>query len=123
MVLAEYPIADKVDDTYNSMAQTWQASLQYCDDQMTTIKKRENYLKSIKVIQDQQDALQAIAGDIEVSEEALVSTEPAEVDLALAKHEDHRAALQVTCFVAIFAASPSAFEKLFGRQIDGKSAK
>ena len=119
---AEYPIADKVNDTYNSMTQTWQASLQYCDDQMTTIKKRENYLKSIKVIQDQQDALQAIAGDIEVSEEALVSTEPAEVDLALAKHEDHRAALQVTCFVAIFVASSSAFEKLFGRQIVGKSA-
>ena len=60
VVSADYPIADKVSETYDEMIRTWKSSLAYCDDQMTRIKKRENYLKSIKVIQDQQDALQVL---------------------------------------------------------------
>ena len=70
--------------------------MKHCDDQMRLIKKRESYLKSLKAIQDQQDALQVISADLEaVSSDEGRSLEPAEVDLALAKHEDQRAALQI----------------------------
>ena len=91
-VQESYPLSDQVGQTYTHMVETWQSSLQFCEDQMALIAKRDNYLKSIKVIQDQLDTLQDIAGNIDVDDTLATETE---VDLALAKHEDQRAALQI----------------------------
>ena len=39
------------------ITRAWESGMKHCDDQMRQIKKRESYLKSLKAIQDQQDAL------------------------------------------------------------------
>ena len=59
---------------------------------MISIRKRENYLKSIKVIQDQQDTLQSIISCIDIDPPP---TTEIEIDMALVKHEDQKAALQI----------------------------
>ena len=59
---------------------------------MATIRNREAYLKSIKIIQDQQDALQIIISCVDVDPPP---TTEAEIDAALTQHEDHKAAIQI----------------------------
>merc|ERR1711981_711599 len=74
------------------MIEAWQSSLEFCETQMISIRNREAYLKSIKIIQDQQDALQIIISSVDI--EPPPTTE-AEIDASLAIHEDQKAAIQI----------------------------
>ena len=62
-----------------TMIEAWESSLDFCESQMATIRNREAYLKSIKIIQDQQDALQIIISSVDI--EPPPTTE-AEIDAA-----------------------------------------
>ena len=92
LIQEQYPLHEKVGKTCKSMIEVWQSSLEFCETQMANIRNRESYLKSIKIIQDQQDALQIIISSVDI--EPPPTTE-AEIDAALAIHEDHKAAIQI----------------------------
>ena len=88
----QYPLHEKVGETCKSMIEVWQSSLDFCETQMANIRNREAYLKSIKIIQDQQDALQIIISSLDIDPPP---TTEAEIDAALAIHEDQKAAIQI----------------------------
>merc|ERR1719362_2814759 len=83
---------EKVNNTYETLTREWQACLDFSVSQLGLVRRHEELMTSMKVINDQKRVLQHTVDDME---SLAYPNVVAEVDVALTKHADLRASLQI----------------------------
>ena len=83
---------EKVNSTYENLTREWQACLDFSVSQLGLVRRHEELMTSMKVINDQKRVLQHTVDNMESLSYPNVV---AEVDVALTKHADLRASLQI----------------------------
>ena len=84
--------SEKVNSTYENLTKEWQACLDFSVSQLGLVTRHEELMKSMKVINDQKRVLQSTVDSMESQAYPNVVSE---VDVALTKHIDLRASLQI----------------------------
>ena len=84
--------SDKVNATYENLTREWQACLDFSVSQLGLVTRHEELMKSMKVINDQKRVLQST---VDSMDSLAFPNVVAEVDVALTKHTDLRASLQI----------------------------
>ena len=83
---------EKVNNTYETLTREWQACLDFSVSQLGLVRRHEELMTSMKVINDQKRVLQHTVDNME---SLAYPNVVAEVDVALTKHADLRASLQI----------------------------
>lgn len=88
----EHPLNEKVTSVYQELTKEWQDCLDFSVAQLAVVTRYEELIKSMKVINDQKAVLQATMDDMNATEFPNVV---ADVDIALTRHADLKASLQI----------------------------
>ncbi len=92
LISDDHPLSEKVNSTYEKLTNEWRACLDFSVAQLAAVTRYEDLMKSMKVINDQRSVLQSTLDCMNSTEfPHLVD----EVDVALNKHADLRASLQI----------------------------
>ena len=92
IVSKDHPQSEKVQGTQENLKEEWQSCLKFSISQLELVTRHEELTKSMKVINDQKNALQT---SLESMNATIFPAEVAEVEVALARHADLKSSLQI----------------------------
>ena len=92
IVSKNHPQSEKVQSTQETLKEEWQSCLKFSISQLELVTRHEELTKSMKVINDQKNALQT---SLDAMNATVFPAEVAEVEVALARHADMKSSLQI----------------------------